>query len=176
MDKVELQKQAFGVVIDNMLEGLEHNFFEAVTNITSTFEVSRTDKRRARLRQIGSKFQDVVRAKKDEWVHLIAKHKLWKEEIDAREEADEMEGPILDPPVYDSDDELWESMNFNLRHRTTADIQAEEDRLYEQILFMGDWFGCSEDGYESEDEDLPDRYTDRVMLPTLRYWAALPEV
>ena len=56
-----------------------------------------------------------------------------------------------------------------MRHRTTVDLQAETDEIYEDIQNLGDFFGFDVHGYDSEDPDFADG---SLALARCRVWAA----
>ena len=124
----------------------------------------------ARLRRIGVTHTAVLEAKVVAWVPLATLCGRLNDELRARDESDhlayflmsDLNDPLNEYYVYDNG-------NYELRHRTTVELQAESDEIHEEIQTLADFFGFDE-RYDSEDPDFADG---SLALARCRVWAGL---
>ena len=165
-----LQSAALEIVLSNFEEDLAVAFFDSMVNIMELHKALRIDGARARLRRIGVIHTTVLETKVVAWVPLAMVRGRLNDELRARDESDhlayflmsDLHDPLNEYSVHDHG-------NYALRHRTTVELQAETDEIYEEIQILADFFGFDE-RYDSEDPDFADG---SLALARCRVWAGL---
>ena len=165
-----LQRAALEIVLSNFEEDLAVDFFGSMINITELHMALRIDGARARLRRIGVKFTAVLEAKAAAWHPLATRRGRLNDELRTR---DEHLAEFLTSDLNDPLNEYYVDYdgNYELRHRTTVELQAESDEIYKEIQTLADILDFDNDGgYDSEDPDLADG---SMVLARCRVWAGL---
>ena len=165
-----LQSAALEIVLSNFEEDLAVGFFDSMVNIMELHKALRIDGARARLRRIGVIHTAVLETKVVAWVPRATLRGRLNDELRARDESDhlayflmsDLNDPLNEYYVYDHG-------NYELRHRTTVELQAESDEIHEEIQNLADFFGFDE-RYDSEDPDFADG---SLALARCRVWAGL---
>ena len=165
-----LQSAALEIVLSNFEEDLTVGFFDSMVNIMELHKALRSDGAGARLRRIGVTHTAVLEAKVVAWVRLATLCGRLNDELRTRDESDylayflmsDLNDPLNEYYVYDNG-------NYELRHRTTVELQAESDEVHEELQTLADIFGFDE-GYDSEDPDFADG---SLALARCRVWAGL---
>ena len=165
-----LRSAALEIVLNNFEEDLAVGFFDVMVNIMEIHKALRIDSARARLRRIGVTHAATLETRVVAWVPLATVRGRLNDEIRARDESDhlayflmsDLNDPLNEYYVYDHG-------NYELRHRTTVELQAESDEIHEEIQTLADFFGFDE-RYDSEDPDFADG---SLALARCRVWAGL---
>ena len=166
-----LRSAALEIVLNNFEEDLADGFFDVMVDIMEIHKALRIDSARARLRRIGVTHTATLEKEAVAWVPLAMMRGRLNNELRARDESDhlayflmsDLNDPLNEYYVYDHG-------NYELRHRTTVDLQVETDEIYEEIQNLADFFGFDEHGYDSEDPDFADG---SLALARCRVWAGL---
>ena len=167
-----LRRAALELVLNNMEDDLGKYFVPMMEDLMDMHCVTRTDGCRARLRRIARKHRASLEQKVAEWVTLATRRRILKRELSARVTADYFGDTVMTERDDPGDDYyMYTCGDFDLRHCKTEDLKAENDIIYEEIQDLGDYFGYTFDGYNSED---PGAASQSIAFPTLEGWAALP--
>ena len=166
------QSAAMEVVLGNFEGDLDVSFFDSMTDIMELHMAMKTDGARTRLRRVGVKYTKVLQAKAAAWHPLATRRGRLNEELRTRDASDhaayvmmsDMNDPLNEYYVYDGGD-------FELRTRTTVELQTESNEIYKEIQALADILGFDDDGgYDSEDPDFADG---SLALDRCRVWAGL---
>ena len=166
-----LRRAALEIVLNNLEDDLGKLFVPMMEDLMDMHCVALTDGYRARLRRIARKHKATLDQKVAEWVPLVARRNIIKSELAARLTADYLGDTVMsDRDDPESDFYRYTGGDFDMRHCKTEDLEAEHEIIYDKIQDLGDYFGFTFDGYDSDD---PDAASQSIAFPTLEGWAAL---
>ena len=159
----ELQEQAFQIVINNMLQGLD-NTLSAVAGILPALAVSRNENRRPLLRELAVKYERIVAYK-------------WEEYYCVRVAADEARERFYEMTAY------WGDRPEGIYQYTDAEEAADGTRrdLERTAMRLQPWFGfrAYRTGQFESGEDYHhylasfEVYCTRILVRKLAEWGRL---
>ena len=159
----ELQEQAFQIVINNMLQGLD-NTLSAVAGILPALAVSRNENRRPLLRELAVKYERIVDYK-------------WEEYYRVRVAADEAENRYEELTAYrvDLPDGIYEVPDAEVAaDRTRRDFERAAMRLQPWFGFRAYRTGQFESGEDYHHYLASfEVYCTRILVCKLAEWGRL---